>query len=99
MRARVLAEPRHVRARLDAPHVRLPVRPAVRDAQRGDPARTGAAVQLLGPAMRGVFPEVLSEMECTLPELRDALCVYAGDNCLFDNLVRFVGHAARNGTH
>ena len=47
--------------------------------------------------MKGVFSEMLLEMGRTMPELNEALCVFGGNDCNFDDLIRFVGYAAQMG--
>ncbi len=51
-------------------------------------------------ASSGVFFDVLKRAGKSVPEVREARCVYGGRNCSFDNSVRFIEDTAKlNGSH
>ena len=44
---------------------------------------------------KGLFFDVLKEVSKSVPEVREATCIYVGNDCTFDNTVRFVQDAVK----
>ena len=44
---------------------------------------------------KGLFFDVLKEVSESVPEVREAMCIYGGNDCTFDNNVRFVEDAVK----
>lgn len=50
------------------------------------------------PRLKGMFPALVREVGRSVPEVDDGLCVEAGSECPFDDMVKFIEYTTRTGS-